>query len=119
MPDNINKFVVIILVAVTVGAIADTQKEIDHLLGFVAKSSCKYERNGTMYDGVEAKNHIKKKYDYYLDKISSAEDFIKFSATESLLSGKKYIIHCPNMAVQKSGDWLLDELNKYRMNQTD
>ena len=119
MPDKLIKFVVIILVAISAGAMADTQKEIEHLLNFVANTSCKYERNGTLYDGVEAQNHIKKKYRYYLDKINSAEDFIKYSATESLLSGKKYKIHCPNMAVQNSGDWLLDELNRYRMNQTD
>ncbi len=117
MPDKIIIVLVILLVAVSAGALADTQKEIEHLLDFVVNTSCKYERNGTMYDGVEAKKHIKKKYDYYLDKINSAEDFIKYSATESLLSGRKYTIHCPNMAVQNSGDWLLEELKKFRQGQ--
>ena len=95
-------------------AIADTQQEINHLLEFVSNTSCQYERNGTVYDGARAEQHIKKKYEYFKDEIHSAEDFIKYSATKSTLSGKQYKIHCANMAVQNSSDWLLDELKKYR-----
>ena len=95
-------------------AIADTQQEINHLLEFVSNTSCQYERNGTVYDGARAEQHIKKKYAYFKDEIHSAEDFIKYSATKSTLSGKQYKIYCANMAVQNSSDWLLDELKKYR-----
>jgi hypothetical protein len=35
--------------------LADTQQEIDHLLDFVEKTSCKYERNGNVHTGIEAK----------------------------------------------------------------
>ncbi len=95
-------------------AIADTQQEINHLLEFVSNTTCQYERNGTFYDGVRAEQHIKKKYEYFKDRIHSAEDFIKYSATKSTLSGKQYKIHCADMAVQNSSDWLFDELKKYR-----
>jgi len=111
------KPVVIVLIVISGGAIADTQKEIEHLLSFVTNTSCKYERNGTLYDGGEAKNHIKNKYDYFTDKINSAEDFIKYSATKSTMSGKKYKIHCSNLPVQNSSDWLLVELTKFRASQ--
>ncbi len=117
MPDKIIKFLVILLVAVSAGALADTQKEIEHLLDFVVNTSCKYERNGTIYGGIEAQKHIKKKYHYFIDKINSAEDFIKYSATESTISGKKYTILCENMSVQNSADWLLEELNNFRQSQ--
>ncbi len=99
--------------------IADTQQEINHLLEFVANTSCQYERNGNVYDGARAEKHIKKKYEYFKDKINSAEDFIKYSATKSTMSGKKYKIHCENIATQNSSDWLLDELKKYRDSQPD
>ena len=95
-------------------AFADTQQEINHLLEFVANTSCQYERNGSVYDGVRAEKHIKRKYEYFMDKINSAEDFIKYSATKSTMSGKQYKIHCENIATQNSSDWLLDELKKYR-----
>ncbi len=117
MPDKIIKFLVILLVAVSAGALADTQKEIEHLLDFVVNTSCKYERNGTLYGGIEAQGHIKKKYQYFMDKIKSAEDFIKYSATESTISGKKYTILCENKPVQNSADWLLEELKKFRQGQ--
>ena len=98
-------------------AFADTQNEIAHLLDFVANTACKYERNGTIYDGVEAQIHIKKKYHYFIDKIKSAEDFIKYSATRSTMSGKKYKILCADTPVQNSEDWLLEELKKFRQSQ--
>jgi hypothetical protein len=96
--------------------LADTQQEIDHLLDFVEKTSCKYERNGNVHTGIEAKEHIVKKYEYFKekDKINSAEDFIKYSATKSELSGKKYKVYCPGRATQNSSDWLLEELKAYR-----
>ncbi len=93
---------------------ADTQQEINHLLAFVANTTCQYERNGNVYDGARAEKHIKRKYEYFMDKINSAEDFIKYSATKSTMSGKRYKIHCENIATQNSSDWLLDELKKYR-----
>lgn len=93
---------------------ADTEQEINHLLDFVETTDCSYHRNGTAYNGVDAREHIQKKYDYYRKKIKSAEDFIAYSATKSLMSGKKYTIVCGDDAPQFSGDWLNHELLKYR-----
>ena len=99
-------------------AIADTQEEINHLLEFVASTTCQYERNGNVYDGARAVKHINRKYEYFKDEINSAEDFIKYSATKSTMSGKQYKIHCSNVPVQNSSDWLLDELKRYRESKT-
>ncbi len=93
---------------------ADTQQEIDHLLDFVGKTNCKYIRNGSSHTGVEAKEHISKKYAYYKDQIYSAEDFIKYSATKSEMSGTRYKVLCPSKTSQNSSEWLLDELKYYR-----
>jgi hypothetical protein len=98
----------------SLNAFATTQDEINHLLNFVASTQCKYERNGTMHNGKEALEHINKKYAYYSDDIKSTEDFIKYSATKSKMSGKYYKIHCGNKTSLKSKDWLLTELMVYR-----
>jgi len=98
----------------SLNAIASSQDEISHLLTFVASTDCMYERNGTMHDGKEAAEHINKKYAYYADDIESAEDFIKYSATKSKMSGKYYKIHCSRNAPIKSKDWLLSELKAFR-----
>jgi hypothetical protein len=92
----------------------DTKNEIDHLLNFVSHTKCKYIRNGTEHTGKEAKEHINKKYHYYKEKIKTTEDFIKYSATKSELSGKRYRVSCPNQKLQYSNIWLLNELNNYR-----
>ena len=98
-------------------AVASSQQEIDHLLEFVASSDCRYERNGTMHGGQEASDHIRMKYDYYKNRVETAEEFIRYSATKSKLSGKKYRIHCPGTSVIDSSDWLLQELKKYRLSE--
>ena len=97
--------------------IASTQDEINYLLSFVASTDCEYERNGTMHNGKKAVEHINNKYEYYSDDIESTEDFIKYSATKSKMSGKYYKIHCRSNAPVKSQDWLLGELKVYRQAQ--
>lgn len=93
---------------------ANTQSEIAHLLSFVQSTDCTYERNGKRHSGKEAVDHIKKKYDYFADDIDTAEDFIKYAATKSKMSGKYYLVHCPSQDTIKSKDWLLSELQNYR-----
>jgi len=118
MLDKIIRLLVVLLVFLSNAAFADMQKEIMYLLDFVANTACKYERNGTLYGGIEAQAHIKNKYYYFIEKISSAEDFIKYSATRSTLSGEKYKIFCEDMPVQYSGEWLLEALKDFRQNRS-
>jgi len=103
-----------VLLLISVLAFANTETEIQHLLNYVATTSCQYERNGDFHSGIDAKKHINKKYDYYKDDIHSAEDFIKYSATQSTITKKKYKIHCADSPVEYSRDWLLEELSRYR-----
>ena len=97
-------------------ASGDTQQEINHLLDYVANTDCQYDRNGSIYDGSEAWNHINMKYEYYKNDIDTTEDFIKYAATKSKMSGEKYKIHCPGEEPEYAGDWLLIELEIYRKN---
>lgn len=94
--------------------LADSQQEINHLLKFVETTNCNYERNGKQHTGQEAKEHIIKKYRYFIDDIESAEDFIRLAATKSTFSGKHYQVHCLNQASQTSKDWLTHELSQFR-----
>ena len=106
--------VIFFLILFFVDSLADSNKEIEHLLEFVASTSCMYERNGKMHTGREAVEHIKNKYDYFIDEIKTTEDFIKYSATKSKMSGEYYKIHCANQPLMKSRTWLLVELKRYR-----
>ena len=115
-----NKFLVSLLLLLSSSSIfADTAKEISHLLNFVENTECIYNRNGTTHNGSEAREHIQKKYDYYKDKIKTAEDFIDYSATKSMISGRKYTVSCTGKDEQYSRDWLNHELNLYRSQLTE
>ena len=92
---------------------ASNSDEIEHLLSFVAQSGCIFERNGNQYDPVEAREHIQRKYNHIRDRISTTEDFIRYAASESSISGKKYHATCNGETIT-SGDWLSKELERYR-----
>ncbi|VAW58332.1 hypothetical protein MNBD_GAMMA08-2665 [hydrothermal vent metagenome] len=89
-------------------------KEVSHLLQFVKNSQCKINRNGAEHSGDKSYKHIENKYDYFRDDIKSTEDFIKYAATKSTMSGSYYEVTCPNKKTIKSRDWLLQELKRFR-----
>ena len=113
------KTLIISLLFITGAGWANTKSEINHLLSHVRNTPCLYERNGSLHNGEEALAHIKKKYNYFKDDIKTAEDFIKYSATKSKISGKYYYIQCPNKKKVKSKDWLMAALAAFRKQNTD
>ena len=94
-------------------AIAGVALEIDHLLNFIEHSGCTFERNGNRYPASEARSHIQKKHDYTVRWIKTTEDFIKYTATQSSISGKPYHVTCQGER-QSSASWLLTELEHFR-----
>jgi hypothetical protein len=87
--------------------------EIDHLLNFVAASSCTFIRNGTEYPADKARDHLASKYQFAGSRISTAEEFIKYLATESSMSGERYHVRC-GKSEALTGVWLTDELTRFR-----
>lgn len=92
------------------------QAEIDHLLAFIQMSTCRFVRNGREYDADRAYRHVMRKYRYFAEMIESAEDFVAFAATGSLMSGKPYQFIC-NGRTRESGPTLLEELERFRRQQ--
>lgn len=89
------------------------KSEIDHLLNFVATSSCTFVRNGTEYPSDKAREHLASKYQFAGSKITTADEFIKYLATESSMSGELYHVKCKGVD-KLSGVWLSDELARFR-----
>ena len=92
---------------------ANVEAEIDHLLTFIAGSPCAFIRNGVSYDGAQAVDHIKDKYEHYRAEIRSAEDFIALAASKSAMSGKPYLVQC-DAAEMPAAEWLTQELSAFR-----
>ena len=93
----------------------NTDREIQHLLAYIAGAECRFIRNGKEYGPEEARKHIQKKYEYARSRIKTAEDFIRGVASKSSLSGKPYKIRCKDQTML-CADWLVAELKKYRQN---
>ncbi|BHH84933.1 YfeK family protein [Desulforhopalus sp. 52FAK] len=91
--------------------------EVDQLITFVETSGCQFNRNGKWYDPVEAAKHIAKKYRYVKKKglVKTTEDFIKYAATKSSMSGKVYTVQCGDAKVVECSSWLNTELARYRL----
>jgi uncharacterized protein DUF5329 len=87
--------------------------EIDHLLSYVAASSCTFVRNGSEYPAQKARDHLVDKYRFAGSRIATAEQFIDYLATKSSLSGRPYHVHC-GKSDEESGPWLNAELRRYR-----
>jgi hypothetical protein len=99
----------------TIADVPTEQKaEVEYLLNIIKSSSCIMERNNEQGTGEMAYEHILLKYDYYRDEIMTTEDFIRLAATKSVLSGEYYMIYCENQPGMRLGDWLQQELTRYR-----
>jgi hypothetical protein len=93
-----------------------TEAEIRHLLDFVAQADVVFVRNGKDHTAKEAVDHMKKKRDHFAGKgkVKTAEDFITYAGTKSLLSGKLYQVRLPDGTTRPCADWLTAELKRYR-----
>ena len=106
-------FCLLMLLSFHTAAAAGTTEEIASLLLFIEQSGCTFVRNGNHYDSVKAREHIEKKYAYYKERITSAEDFIFYSATKSSITGEPYMVICNGVNMATS-DWLNAELAELR-----
>jgi len=92
---------------------ASAQREIDHLLEFVAGSSCTFVRNGTDHPAQKASEHLAGKFRYAASRITTAEGFIRDLASRSSVSGEAYRVKCGKFDIP-AGVWLTQELQRYR-----
>ncbi len=94
----------------------ETIREINQLIVFVKTSQCRFYRNGAWHEASSAAEHILRKYDYVQKKglINSTEDFIKYAATKSSMTGRKYKVQCGDKEAIDCADWLTAELHQIR-----
>ena len=87
---------------------------ISYLIDCVANSKATFIRNGSSYTPAEAAEHIKAKYAHFKKDIRTPEDFIRLSASKSLLSGKPYLVRLPDGKEMHLDAWLTDALKQHR-----
>lgn len=93
----------------------DLDGTIQYLITYVRDSGVKFERNFGSHNSFEAASHIEKKYQHFRDEIDTPEKFIELSATASLVTGKKYMVITEQGEEIPAGEWLNNELKRYRL----
>jgi hypothetical protein len=92
---------------------AGAQREIDHLLDYIGASHCTFVRNGERYDAAKAREHLALKLGFVRWRLSTADEFVKYLATESSVTHQPYLIVCGSQE-RPAGPWLTTELQHYR-----
>ena len=92
---------------------ADTATEIEHLFEYIASSSCTFVRNGSGHNNAAAVAHLRKKYTYTKRWVKTAEEFIRYTATKSSMTGRPYKVICDEVETP-TAQWLTDELERFR-----
>ena len=95
----------------------DLSVTVQYLLDFVNASECRFYRNNKEHTAGNAAAHMQRKYAHFRDDIKTPEDFIRLTATKSLMTGKLYYVKLKNGEKITSEAWLLQALEDYRQNQ--
>ena len=90
------------------------EQTVNYLIDHIGKSNATFIRNGVSHTPAEAVAHIKAKYEHFKNEIKTPEDFIRLSASKSLLTGKPYLVRTPNGKEMHLDVWLTDALKEYR-----
>jgi len=95
---------------------AAARAEVDALLTRLQSSGCQFNRNGSWYNGADARTHLLRKLEYLekKDLVKNAEQFIDLGASTSSSSGKPYMVKCGAAAPVESKAWLNAELKAIR-----
>ena len=87
---------------------------IEYLLTSIAAlSDAQFVRNGSAYDAKAAVEHLRSKLRYAGSRVRTAEDFIRYCASESSVSGKPYEIRFSDGRVMSSADFLRQKLLQF------
>jgi Family of unknown function (DUF5329) len=72
---------------------AREQARIEFLIhGVETSNGVKFVRNGSEYDGVAGAKHLRMKLAYVGGRVKTAEEFVKYCASESSMTHQKYKI---------------------------
>ena len=107
---------IILLSAFTGKIVAGESLEptINYLIDYVGKSDATFIRNGQKHTPQEAANHIRAKYEHFKSEIKTPEDFIRLSASKSLLTGQPYLVRTVDGKEMHLDAWLTEALKKHR-----
>ena len=87
---------------------AREQQRIDFLIQKVESSKgLVFIRNGAEYEGGAAGRHLRMKLDYGGERVKTAEDFVRYCASESSVTHRRYMVRQANGATTDSAAYFV------------
>jgi len=91
------------------------QQKIEYLIGSIGQlHDAHFIRNGTEYDADRAADHLRTKLRYAGSRIRTAEDFIRYCATGSSVTGEKYQIRFADGHSVEAATFFKDKLAEFK-----
>ena len=93
---------------------AREQARIDFLIhGVETATNVKFVRNGSEYDGVAGAKHLRMKLGYAGERVKTAEDFVKYCASESSFTHQKYKIRAADGTTSDAATYFQARLREF------
>ena len=93
---------------------AGEQQRIDYMIdSLAALKGAVFIRNGKEYDAPAARDHLRSKLNFAGDRVKTAEQFIKYCATESSMSHQPYKIRFADGAEKETAAYFGDKLKEF------
>ena len=93
---------------------ARQQARIDFLIhGVESAQGIKFVRNGSEYDGPAAAKHLRMKLDYAGERVKTAEEFVKYCASESSMTHRKYSVKLPDGSSSDAATYFAGKLREF------
>ena len=115
------KSIIVLMCAVLAGVVHAAginpieREKIDYLISSIEKlPNAEFIRNGTTYDASAAGDHLRLKLKQGQSKIKTVEDFIKYCASTSSVSGEPYKIRYSDGHVVTSEVFLREKLAEFQ-----
>lgn len=93
---------------------AREQARIDFLIQSVEKADdATFIRNGSAYQGPAAAAHLRMKLNYVGERVKTAEQFIKYCASESSFTHRKYSVRTADGKATDAADYFAARLREF------
>jgi hypothetical protein len=93
---------------------AREQAGIDYVIGSLGSlKGAVFIRNGTEYDAKAAQDHLRSKLKYAGERVKTAEEFVKYCASESSMTHEAYRIRFADGTSTKTADFFASKLKEF------
>jgi hypothetical protein len=96
------------------GRDAREQQRIDYLIQSLGSlKGTVFIRNGSEYDAQAARDHLQRKLNFAGGRVKTAEEFIKYCATESSISHQPYKIRFADGTLVETASYFREKLKEF------